>query len=472
MPRHLLFLTTDQHRHDFATGGAVPSLTTPHLDRLRAEGTTFQNAYATCPVCMPARFAWLHGFRPSQFSPDLVANARDWPAPGRWPSLPARLRDAGYHTALIGKLHPHAGLFRHDLTTERATTRARGFDDVIEVSGKMLAWWFDCDWTRHLADRGLLDTYRATYRPVPEIFNYATPTPGPLARADTMDGFIADHAASWLRRHDPARPFFLHVSLCGPHFPLDAPPEYLARFRTEDMPPPEGVTDPAEVIRWQHIRRAYCALTAQVDDEIGRVLDALKDAGLADDTLVIHCTDHGDMLGHRGRGHKNQPYDTACRTPVTVRCPGVVPAGVSRTDFIESIDVPFTFLAAAGLDPRDDPRWQSSPAQSFWDAARTGAPTPRDHVYSEGNGWRMVRRDDWKYVRRRDGADELYHLGEDPWELHNRAADPDLLPMLADLRARLVDELLRGGAVDLEPRPAPRDDWLERELASRPRRTD
>lgn len=460
--KNILLVTVDQWRFDFVTGGAVASLETPHLDRLRRGGVSLPNAYATCPVCMPARFAWLHGLRPSQFSDRLVRNARDWPEPGSYPTMAEALQRRGYRTSLVGKLHSEAGLYHRDLREMREVTQARGFDDVVEVSGKMLSWWFDCEWTAHLEERGLLDQYRRTYRPIGDIFAYRTPTPSFLEPQDTMDGFIAGRALEWLNNYREEAPLFLHVSFCGPHFPLDPPKEYYERFADEDMPPPEGVEDAAEIARWKGIRRSYCGLIAQLDDELGRLLDVVEARGWSEETLIVFCSDHGDMLGHRGRGHKSQPYDTSCRTPIYAMCPGALPAGKVNECLVESVDLPLTLLEWAGLEGAEV--LPGTPGRSFLGSLRDSGRQHREWLYAEGRDWRMALSDGYKYVHRRSGDHELYALEDDPWELENRVGERGDAERVRELRGRLIDSLLENAVADREAKAAPRDDWLERKL--------
>jgi choline-sulfatase len=154
---NILFLTNDQHRFDaYGHLGTWGDLTTPTIDRLAAEGTTYRNAVATCPICVPNRFVWNHGLQPSQAAGGMLFNAADWPMV---PTLPGALQKSGYRTALIGKLHSEHG----DLDTDahRENTHARGFEGVYEVGGRSIAFRRHCRWTRHLEARGLLERYRA-----------------------------------------------------------------------------------------------------------------------------------------------------------------------------------------------------------------------------------------------------------------------------------------------------------------------
>ena len=434
---NLLFLTTDQHRFDFVTGGVVPGLELPALDRLRRGGTTFTDATSVCPVCMPARYAWTSGLYPSQVAERLLNNAHDWP--DGLPTMPAALQAAGYSTALIGKLHSKAGLFRHDLRDGRERNLRLGYDDIIEVAGKSLVNWFDCDWTDHLRQHGLLEGYRAHLAGRGDLFGHGPPyPPNPLPVGHNIDAFVADGVVRWLGGRDEGRPWFLHASFCAPHFPIDPPGEYAGMFRPQDMPPPEGDC-PAEQVpgRLAH-RAAYCGLLRFVDDQVGCVLDELDRRGLADNTLVVCCTDHGDMLGHHGRINKMRPEETSVRTPITVRCPGRVAADVVDARPVESVDVPATFLSAAGVDPRD--ALPDSHARPFLDEA-----VPRGEAYAEcgrgETGWRMIRTPSHKYVRWGDARESLFDLAADPWESRDLAGTVEGAAILPELRQRLLGRL-------------------------------
>lgn len=421
--RNILLITDDQHRWDFFGGGAIPDLRTPNLDRLRSEGTTLTNAYSNCPICMPTRFTWLHGLYASQAAGSLLRNASDWPT--HLPTMAQALQQAGYHTALIGKLHSLGGLYHRDVVAAAGETRRRGFNAVFEVCGKSLAYWYDCQWTHYLEGKGLLERYRADVASRTEMIGGGERCEASfLDPEDHMDGFIGRTACNWLEAYTGRQPFFLHASLCGPHFPLDPSAPYLAHYRPEDMPPPEGVEDPVRIRHWQELRAAYCGLIEQVDDQVGRLLSMLEKRGWLDETLVVFTTDHGDMMGHRDRGHKGPPYDTSCRTPVTLRLPGTVPAGTVLPGPVEAVDLPCSLLAAAGLA---EDAWKTAlpftPGRSYWEYACGHAGAPRDWAYAEfglgDQAWRMCVDADWKYVYRANGQHELYHRTADPWEEQN-----------------------------------------------------
>lgn len=462
-PPNILFLTTDQQRWDFFDNCYVESLRTPTIQRLMREGTTLTHAYTNCPVCMPTRFTWLHGLYTSQAHARLMGNGHDWPEPERFPTMTQALRNAGYRTALMGKLHSVAGLWHRDIVADELhRTRARGFDDVVEVCGKSLAYWYDCSWTRYLESNGLLSEYRTHLRRHEER-SYGWrggESTSVLAREDTMDAFIARNCVAWLNEHAAdSTPWFLHASFCGPHFPLDALPEYLQHYDPKDMPPPEGVEDPQRVKEWQRRRAHYCAVIEHLDSEMGTVLDALDGAGQAGNTLVVLTTDHGDMMGHRNRSNKGAPEDTSCRTPVIVRWPGKAQAGATSEAMTEAVDLPCTMLDAAGVESAE--AQPNTPGRSFLPCIRDTAAGHRDWVYAESPRWRMCRERDWKYVLAPDGNDRLYDMANDPWEEHDLIDGAGHAGRISRMRRGLLQSMLSCVAPDSYHGDLPRHDWFD-----------
>lgn len=470
---NILLITDDQHRYDYYghTGAAGP-LRTPAFDRLAREGATLHNAYSNCPVCMPTRFTWYHGLYASQAAHGLMRNCHDWPT--RFPTMPQGLQRAGYHTAVIGKVHAHGPLDYIDLTRHESQLLARGFDEAVEVSGKSLASWRECRWTRHLEARGLLNAYRSDLcRRNEQLGGQERYQPSILDTDDYIDGFIGNRAVQWLQRYHSDRPFFLHASFCAPHFPLDPPPEFFGRHAPEDMPPPVGVSDPARVLQWQRHRALHADMIALVDQQVGRLLDVLDQRGLAEDTVVVYGTDHGDMIGDHDLTHKGWAYDPSCRTPITVRWPGHIPQGRRLDTMAEAVDLPCTLLDFAGCTGPLDKWLPHTPGRSFRACLTGQSNHHRDWAYSEcslGRGWgratdpakiddtkpdtqlwRMCCDPDWKYVLHDNGHDQLFDRRADPHEEHNLADHPDQADRVSAMRRRLIASMTCCVAPDSMP---------------------
>lgn len=445
---NILLLTTDEHRPDCIGSGGFGALRMPTLDRLMSQGMTFPNSYSNCPICMPTRFTWLHGLYASQAAQRLLVNAHDWPT--GLPTFAQALQRAGYRTGLIGKLHSLAGLYRRDIRSHRIETMRRGFDDLVETSGGTLSLHFDCDWTRFLDEKGMLERYRdfalwwMEKRPKDEERFEAFF----LEPEDTIDGFTAREAVKRLDDYAGmrGRPFFLHVSFAGPHFPIVPAERFFRKYTAEDVPAPIGVEDPETRAKWQRNRALYAAFCEQTDAQMGTVLDALDAAGLAEDTLVVYTCDHGEMIGDHGLNWKGKPYDASVRTPTVIRLPGVVPAGVRNPSILEAVDLSATILEAAGLGRDADRFLPQTPGISWWPCATGERAEHRAWAYAEHGllprGWRMAADRRYTYVFRPDKGDLLFDRELDPEELVNRADDPQYAPLRGEFLRRTLNSMM------------------------------
>ncbi len=450
---NILLITDDQHRWDLFDNRTVSGLRLPNIGRLRSEGATLINAFSNCPICMPTRFSWCHGLYPSQAAYGLMENWHKWPT--HLKAMPAAVRDAGYHTALVGKLHAQ-GCWGNDLTDEkfvREVRTVRGYDHAFETCGKSFAHRVDCHWTHHLAERGLLDRYREDLiRRVEQLGGDEPSDASFLSVEDSMDAFIGRHARQWLADYDGDRPWFLHASFCGPHFPIDPPAEY-HRHSPDDMPDPVGVDDPERSAYWRNRMAAYCGMIEQIDDEVGKLLAVLEQRGELDRTLVIFATDHGDMMGHKDRAHKGTPDDSSARTPFVLRWPGRILDGRTLDAPVGAVDLPATIMAAAGLTGEPGEYLPSTPGRSFLDYIMGRADAPRQYVYSENGkpagNWRMVRQREWKYVTYGNGDEALYDMRHDPWEMHNLIGDDSLQQRISEMRLQLIHALRESVAPSL-----------------------
>jgi len=369
----------------FSGGTDIP---TPNLDRLAREGAVCTSGYVT-PSCSPTRAAILTGRYPSRFG---IEDNRPLDGPTAALDrgevlLPQLLHDRGYATALVGKWHLGQGDYG---------PLARGFAEFsgwIGASGK----YIDPP-LRH--DRA----------------------PEPKAAAGWVDDILAERAATFIRGH-AEKPFFLHIAFMAAHLKQEAYPDDLARFMHLDGK-----------------RRMAAAIVSRMDRAVGRVLDALHDAGLDERTLVFFLSDNGGeppVLGTSNGPHHGQKFDVlegGIRVPFVVRWPGVVPAGTRFAPMVHGMDVFATAAAVAGAVPPQP--LDGVDLVPFLRGDRVGVPHERLFwVYNLHSDWRRtdqdtnlarrllaVREGDWKLVVAGDDPPQLYDVAADPGETRDLAA--------------------------------------------------
>jgi arylsulfatase A-like enzyme len=419
---NLLFVFADQLRARELEDPAHP-LETPAFDRLCAEGTRFANAATNCPVCTPARAMLLTGQYP--LTSRVVAN--DLPLPADAVTMGSTLRAAGYRTGYIGKWHLD-GVPRARFTPPGP--RRHGFDS----------------WAVHNCTHAYLQsTY---YRDSPEPL----PIPGyePVFQTDLALDFL---------RAPASEPFCLFLSWGPPHDPYHAlPPADAARYDPARIAYPANFLrdDPAHwppgrslqpLLRQTDPRQAlahyYGHITA-LDRELGRLLAELDRLGLADNTLVVYTSDHGDMLWSHGRQMKQQPWDEAVRIPLVVRWPGHVPAASVHAGCVSLVDLPPTLLAALGVTPPPTMEGRELSGALFGvDPQGPESAFLLDLVVCDQSwvmqvpAWRGVRTRRHTYARTHEGAWVLYDNLADPDQLANLVGQPAHAALQAALEAEL-----------------------------------
>lgn len=405
----------------------------PNLDALCEAGVTYRNAYCNFPICAPSRYSMLTGRLPHAI--DAFDNAAELSA--ALPTLMHYLRRLGYSTALSGKMH-FVGPDQLHGYQERLTT------DIYPAD---FAWVPDWREGPRNAPTGI------SLRGVVEA--------GWCLRSMQLDfdeevAFQANQKVYDLAREPPDKPFFLTVSLSHPHTPFTAPREQWERYRHDDIDMPSTGPIPLERMdthsRWlyyshgrdrqdatpeqvRNARHAYYAMVSYVDDKLGAFLRILRETGLADDTLVVFTSDHGEMLGERGMWFKQTFFEPSTRVPLVIAGPGM-PRGRVVEDNVSLVDLMPTLLALAD-DGRVDTATPIDGA-SLTEAAR-GAP-----VYSEYSDMgvcapcRMVREGAYKYTYIHGHEALLFDLAADPQELHNLAGQPQVAQAEARLRALVL----------------------------------
>lgn len=446
---NILFLFTDQQRHDYvgySSGGVVD---TPNLDRLAARGMVFTHCCTNSPICAPARIGLATGCAPVRVAPN--ANRSNLPPDA--PTYYQRLRDAGWHVGCVGKLDLlKAGDGRPpSLTGDRPATFGFGFTRPVELEGKWHSGYHahaHGPYTARLAEAGLLAAYHEDYQKR-EALGYPNNCWDSILPEELwQDAYAADRAVEWIRNADERRPWHLFVSFAGPHDPFDPPKRLADKYRDRPMPaaiPGDG-NKPAWLKRLSaqgdagEIRRSraqYCACIEMIDDQVGRILVALEERGMANDTIIVFSSDHGESLGDHGLWEKQTPYDPSIRVPLLVCGPGIA-AGVSH-ELVELIDLAPTLCELGGTTMAD-----GIDARSLAPILRDGRGAHREDVLVTMPDFHCLRDARWKYIRHLNDREELYDLRDDPAETRNVAANnPDVL---AARRGRLRERLSSASA--------------------------
>jgi len=391
---------------------------TPNIDQLAAGGVKLEQFYVQ-PMCTPTRAALLTGRYPFRYGLQTIvipSKGTYGLATDEW-LLPQSLKEAGYHTAMVGKWHlGHAD--------RKYWPRQRGFDYHY---GAVLG---EIDYFTHSA-HDVLDWQRDN-KPVKEE-GYVTQ----LLGAD---------AVKQIESHDPAKPLFLYLAFTAPHTPYQAPPEYLEKYK--------GIAD--------ETRRAYAAMINCLDDEIGKTLAALDRKGMRDNTLVIFHSDNGGTRDARLtgegsvkkvpcdngplKGGKGQLYEGGTRVPALANWPGHIKPGGEVKELIHVTDMLPTLAKLAGASTA-----KSKPLDGadVWPAIADGKPSGRSEVVYNIEPFRgAVRQGDWKLVWRclLPSSIELYHIAQDPFETTNLAEKEPA--KVKELQAR-VETLARESAKPL-----------------------
>lgn len=478
---NIVLVMSDQHRGDMMGCAGTSGVLTPTLDRLASEGMRFSRVSCQGPLCMPARAS----FMTERYVRDHGVYSNWAEVAGDSPTYVWALRTAGYHTTLVGKAH----LYRDEvLEADHIDDLSQrlmnlGFSEVRETGDKF-AGEIPNRYTDFLRERGMLDVYRRhiadrSYQGDNESGQNATkrvpmwdstPMPVPLdAYIDTWHGL---EAARWIAQYERPEPFFLFVGFPGPHDPWDAPQEAVDRYRDIDVPMPSSTIRPnvdgtgrygsllraflslsdtttmsLDAIRG--MRRAYLADISVIDDAVSRIVTALEEKDLLDDTWLIYTSDHGEMGGNHGLMSKCVLYQSAVRVPLIIRPPaGCAPLVIDS--LIEHIDVPATVREIASA-----PAVPASEGRSLLSHLGGENVAPRLVSVSENWGFASFETEQFKIVVEEDTLVpcQLFDLLDDPEEDHDLLPDPHSKGTVDQLMETLVRPFFR--TPPARPHPSP-----------------
>ena len=433
---NLLYIHSDQHSAGVLGCYGDPVIETPNLDGLAAEGVVFENAYCPSPLCVPSRMSTLTGRYPCE---NAVWTNDDILCSGT-PTLAHAMGAAGYHPILIGRMHAMGPDQLHGYAERLVGDHSSNYRGGVP-----------CDHGKLAGTQG------------PNRISLEKSGPGQNAY-EVHDEYVTAAAVEKLdelgirkRSGLEPEPFSIAVGFMLPHQPFVARRQDYERYLGRVHPPdhPESFGDGLHpYFRWWRqrcgieevsgdevirARTAYWALVDRLDAMIGRILDALRANDLAENTLIIYSSDHGDHLGEHGLWWKQSFYEESVRIPLIMSWPGVLPPGVRCDRVADSLDLNATILDALGA-----PALPSSHGRSLLPLLRSESAPWEDRVFSEycteeGCYHRMVRDGSWKlsYCHRQPA--QLFNLHEDPQELENRVADPSCREVLELLTSAILD---------------------------------
>lgn len=453
-PNILIILTDAMQAEALAAGHPCR---TPNLDALRSRGVSFENAHTVCPTCSPARASLMTGLLPHNHGVLEVEHGRD---PDQCvlrtdrPHFAQRLSEAGYRTGYFGKWH-----------IERSNRVDRfGWQESI-VKG-----------AEHLTGLGRGDHGPSTYQLDPDLTGYVDGHPGynrtlhwgvtdtPID--DRYPGITVNDASRYLEKvtADPS-PWCCCVSFSEPNEALIVGRDTWESYDPDAIPLPanffDDMSDRPNMYRreqeigrplteefWRKARACYFGRITELDMMVGRLLEQLDQAGQLDDTIIVFLSDHGRYVGAHGfEAHNFGGFEEIYRIPMILAGPDIAAGKICRAP-VSIADLCPTLCELGSGEAIDVPD-----SRSMVPLLRQPDSRPPEFAtgYAEYHGTRfplmqrILWEDDWKFVFNGFDYDELYHLADDPHEMHNRARDADQQDRIRRLMARVWGWVARTG---------------------------
>lgn len=418
----ILFIAVDDLNDWTSYLGGHPQARTPNIDRLVAKGTAFTNSHCAAPACNPSRAALLGGKRPWQTG--IYTNGD--PAAGvlrETMTLNRHFMAQGYQAYGVGKIyHGKSSEGRDDSWTEWKGLMPSVHQESENLNGLKSSHF---DWGAIDAQSSEMGDYKAT-----------------------------DWAIDKLNHAPTDKPLFLALGYVKPHLPWYVPKEYYDRFpldsiklpvvKQDDLAdvPPAGIRmanpagDHAKVLKadqWKKAVQGYLATISFVDDQVGRLLDAIEKSPRGKELVIVWWTDHGWHLGEKEHWRKFALWEEATRTSLAIVAPGLTKPGTTCTAAVDYMSIYPTICEIAGLPVPEHVRGRSLTSllkdpKSPWDGVA---------ITTHGRGNHAVRDSKWRYIRYANGSEELYDHDKDPNEWTNLAGDPNMLAIKKKLAANL-----------------------------------
>jgi iduronate 2-sulfatase len=423
-----------------------PDCRTPHIDRLAVEGTQFTRTYCQYPVCGPSRAALMSGLYAQTIGvTGNGASDKFTKNLGDRPSMAEHFKRNGWHTARVSKIY-------HMLVPGHITAGIDGPDHLASWTER-----FNCQAPEWYSEGEAFNLTNETLnfdREKHYGLGFGTAfyvVKGSTDGTEQADVQAATKAIELMRQHREG-PFFLAVGFVRPHVPLVAPASYHEPYPPERMTLPESVEEDRADIpkpglsrssiptglttaeKKQQVLSAYYASVTFMDAQVGRLLAALDELKLRDNTIVVFTADHGYHLGEHDLWQKMSLHEESTRIPLIVSVPGKRP---NESDALaEQIDIYPTLAELAGL-----PVPEHVQGKSLAGLIDDPEADVREAAYCLRSGGHLLRTDRWAFLSYPDGSGELYDMQNDPQQFTNLIDDAKHAPTLADMRTRLQAKL-------------------------------
>ena len=474
---NILFLMTDQQRWDCVAANGNKLIKTPNLDRLAARGANFSHAFVASPVCVPSRISFFTG----RYAHSHRNRVNYTPLDRSEVLMQARLKEAGYRTGVVGKLHYYPPAKEEAMRTGFDLVELHDAVSTTDLYSDYVKWRRANDPRKEVNVRAMAKNIEPGKNPMRSAIDIKfSETAWTGERARSMLNDLA-HGK---------QPFFLYVSFWKPHSPYEVAAPYDAMYDDVMIPIPETVSEESvkslplpvqklalrngganldrERLQWAY--RSYYGTISHVDHEIGLILDALEATGQAENTIIVFTSDHGDQLFEHGITDKNCFFDPSVRVPFMVSLPGRIKPSQHK-ELVETIDLMPSLFDFIGLpEPRECQGRSFAPliaemgrvyaphteifSENIIPEVITGGKLEMPFEKGKGVGGirhpdaKMVRTERWKYCYYPDGYAELYDAQKDPLEQHNLAGRAEMKDVEFDLRTRLLNWMINSAEPD------------------------
>jgi len=460
---NVLFLFSDQHNANALGFTGNPNACTPNLDRLASGGTRFDRAYCNDGICMPSRNSLITGQYPRTFG--IYDNANfEASALNRWTPMQRAFKKAGYYTFTTGKRH----LLRKvdtDWDYSAGALRSEMQDNLNYrnwIKQKGLSAEFAADWQTEQGGPKKAAHFGCKISQLP-----------PQA---TMEAFAAQQTIQFLKSPQAKqKPFFAWSTFYRPHQPYTPQQTYVdqidfaklrlpatLRQNADELPPlvkalrhrmdPPWDLESGDEPSYRRYIGYYHALVREIDDHIGSILETLQQEGLAENTIIVYASDHGDFVGGHGLIEKAAwaqcYYEEVLRVPLIFHWPGKIASGVARNELVELVDLYPTIMDLCELPM---PRGYAFPGRSMAPALLRQAAVGKKYVVAENWGQTTVIADDYKYGQwvnppipkydERSFGDMLMRRSTDPGEIKNLIAETSAAEPLKQMQGYLAEWL-------------------------------